>query len=263
MWNPEDYAKNSDAQLKWAQELRSRLDLKGDEIVLDVGCGDGKITADFAAALAQGKVVGVDSSPEMIAYAQRTYPQSQHSNLTFACEDARSLSFEPVFDLVFSNATLHWVGDHPAFLRGAYQALRSSGKLIISCGGQGNAAAVLQVFATVMAQPPWQPYFVDFPNPYFFHGLEEYGQWLPAAGFGIQRLELVPKDMTHTGAEGLAAWIRTTWMPFTHCVPEPDRDRFIADFMQSYLSRHPIDSDGRTHVSMVRLEVEAEKIGQA
>jgi trans-aconitate methyltransferase len=63
MWNPEDYAKNSDAQLKWAQELRSHLDLKGDESILDVGCGDGKITADFAVGLPHGRAIGVDSSP--------------------------------------------------------------------------------------------------------------------------------------------------------------------------------------------------------
>ena len=74
MWNPKDYAKNSDAQLKWAEELRRSLDLQGDESVLDVGCGDGKITADFSAALPKGQVVGVDSSPEMIAYATRNYP---------------------------------------------------------------------------------------------------------------------------------------------------------------------------------------------
>jgi len=109
MWNPEDYAKNSDAQLKWARELKSHLDLKGDESILDVGCGDGKITADFAVALPHGRAVGVDSSPQMISYAMRTYASSQYPNLSFACVDARSLDFNHEFDLVFSNAALHWV----------------------------------------------------------------------------------------------------------------------------------------------------------
>ncbi|HEY9910167.1 MAG TPA: class I SAM-dependent methyltransferase [Thermosynechococcaceae cyanobacterium] len=165
LWNPEDYARNSEAQLKWAQELRSGLHLKGNESVLDVGCGDGKITADFAAALAQGKVIGVDSSPEMIAYAQRTYPTSQFPNLTFTCGDARSLTFEPEFDLVFSNATLHWVDNHRAFLQGANHALQLGGRLIISCGGEGNAAGVLQIFSAVTAQEPWKAYFDGFHNP--------------------------------------------------------------------------------------------------
>jgi trans-aconitate 2-methyltransferase len=106
-WNPEDYAKNSDAQLKWARELRQNLKLQGNESVLDVGCGDGKITADFATALSKGRVVGVDSSPEMIDYATRTYASKQYANLSFACVDARSLDFDREFDLCFSNATLH------------------------------------------------------------------------------------------------------------------------------------------------------------
>lgn len=89
-WNPHDYAKNSAAQLKWARELRSRLILHGSESVLDVGCGDGKITADFAQALPQGQVVGIDSSPDMIGYAQETYSMP---NLSFACIDARALNF--------------------------------------------------------------------------------------------------------------------------------------------------------------------------
>jgi len=70
-WNPEDYAKNSDAQLKWAKELKQSLNLQGDESVLDVGCGDGKITADFATTLPRGRVVGIDSSPDMATNLKR------------------------------------------------------------------------------------------------------------------------------------------------------------------------------------------------
>jgi trans-aconitate methyltransferase len=257
MWNPEDYAKNSDAQLKWARELRYRLPLTGTESVLDVGCGDGKITADFATALSLGKVVGVDSSPEMIAYAQKTYPTSQYPNLYFACIDARSLNFEEEFDLVFSNAALHWVNDHPAFLRGASRALKNNGRLIISCGGKGNAAGVLQIFSNLINQVPWAGYFASFSNPYFFYGTEEYESWLQDIGFKINRIELVSKDMTHAGKEGLSGWIRTTWMPFTQRVPETEREDFIASFVDAYLQKNPLDSDGLVHVQMVRLEIDA------
>ncbi len=259
LWNPQDYAQHSEAQLKWARELRSRLDLRGNESVLDVGCGDGKITADFAATLSQGQVVGVDSSPEMVAYATRTYPASQYPNLSFACVDARCLDFANQFDLVFSNATLHWVDDHQAFLQVASQALLDRGRLIISCGGQGNAADILQVFEEVIASPSWSAYFEGFQNPYFFYGEQDYKLWLRQAGFQVGRLELVPKDMTHLGAAGLVGWIRTTWMPFTHRVPVEDRDRFIDDFVNLYLEQIPLDTDGLAHVGMVRLEVDALK----
>lgn len=259
MWNPEDYAKNSDAQLKWARELRQNLNLQGDESVLDVGCGDGKITADFSTALPKGQVVGVDSSPEMIVYATRTYAVTQYPNLSFACIDARSLDFDREFDLCFSNATLHWVDNHQAFLNGASRALRSGGRLVISCGGQGNASDILQVFSEVVASQHWQNYFDAFHNPYFFYGEQDYALWLEKAGFNVKQLELVPKDMTHSGKEGLAGWIRTTWMPFTQSIPGHERDNFIADFVERYLERFPLDDNGLAHVRMVRLEVNALK----
>jgi trans-aconitate methyltransferase len=118
-------------------------------------------------------VVGVDSSSEMIAYATKTYPRSQHPNLSFACTDGRSLRFKAEFDVVFSNAALHWVNDHLAFLQGANRALKNKGKLIISCGGQGNAAEVLQVFSDLVRQVPWRFDIDQFHNPYFFYGIEE------------------------------------------------------------------------------------------
>ena len=275
MWNPEDYAKNSDAQLKWAQELRKNIDLQNYKSILDVGCGDGKITADFAATLRSerkllhfreeycsplNRVVGIDSSPAMISYATKKYPTSQYPNLAFFCIDARSLNFQQEFDLIFSNATLHWVDDHQAFLRGANLALRDGGRLIISCGGEGNAFEVLQTFAELIALKTWNIYFNNFDNPYYFYGLQDYQNWLEKYGFAIKRLELVPKDMTHKGEDGLTGWIRTTWMRFTKCVPEDKRDNFIAQFVNLYLQKNPLDSQGLAHVSMVRLEVDAEKI---
>ena len=259
MWNPKDYAKNSNAQLKWAQELRKKLNLQGKESILDVGCGDGKITADFAIALPESRVVGIDSSPEMIDYATQSYPLTEYPNLTFICADARYFDFNDEFDLCFSNATLHWVDDHQAFLKCANQVLHSGGRLLISCGGKGNASDIIEVFSEILSDAKWREYCKTFKNPYYFYGVEEYELWLKEAGFKIEQLELVIKDMTHTGKEGLAGWIRTTWMPLTHLIPEHKRDIFIDHFVQIYLNRIPLDSNGLAHVKMVRLEVDAIK----
>src|SRR6185369_16898725 len=79
IWNPKDYARNSSAQLVWARELISRMSFAGSETVLDVGCGDGRISAEFARALPRGYVLGVDSSPEFIAYACAHYPKALFS----------------------------------------------------------------------------------------------------------------------------------------------------------------------------------------
>jgi trans-aconitate 2-methyltransferase len=256
-WNPADYAQSSDAQLKWAQELQGNLHLQGHESILDVGCGDGKISANFAGLVAYGRVVGIDSSPEMIEYAIDTYPPIQYPNLSFGCIDAQCLNFQQEFDLIFSNAVLHWVPEHQAFLAGAQQALRNHGRLIISCGGAGNAIDILQVFSELVASHPWQQYFDGFVNPYFFYDITDYQQWLPAAGFTVNRVELIPKDMIHQSRVEFTAWIRTTWFPFTSKVPVSEQAQFIAEFVDRYLALVPTDAQGCTHVKMVRLEVDA------
>jgi trans-aconitate 2-methyltransferase len=114
------------------------------------------------------------------------------------------------------------------------------------------------VFDEILASETWSQYFDrDFCHPHFFYSDREYILWLQQSGFAINRLELVPKDMTHNGHQDLAGWIRTAWMPFTNCVPETKRDDFINDFVDLYLQRFPLDSEGMTHVNMVRLEVDA------
>src|ERR1035437_7083169 len=99
-WNAADYAANSVVQQAWARELIAKLNLRGDERVLDVGCGDGKVTAEIARALPCGSVMGVDASAEMIAFARKAFPSSEISNLKFQITDARQISFGKKFDCI-------------------------------------------------------------------------------------------------------------------------------------------------------------------
>ena len=100
VWNAADYAANSSQQQAWGRELIAGLKLRGDERVLDVGCGDGKVTAEIARALPRGSTVGIDASPQMIEFARTTFPKEKVSNLEFRVMDARKIRFEPSFDLV-------------------------------------------------------------------------------------------------------------------------------------------------------------------
>jgi trans-aconitate 2-methyltransferase len=111
-----------------------------------------------------------------------------------------------------------------------------------------------------MAQATWAPYFQDFQNPYYFYGDNDYMPWIEEFNFKVERLNMVPKDMTHRGREGLASWIRTTWMPFTNYVPVDLRDEFIDLFVDRYLERVPLDQYGLAHVAMVRLEAKLLKL---
>jgi trans-aconitate methyltransferase len=256
-WNADDYAKNSAQQQSWARELISKLGLRGDERVLDIGCGDGKVTAELAAQVPRGSVVGLDSSSQMIEFARSAFAPSIYPNLSFVVGDAADLHFEHQFDVVFSNAALHWIYDHRPVLAGISRALRPDGRILLQMGGQGNASEILAVVESVARETEWKSYFENFGFRYGFHGPVEYARWLREAGMHPQRVQLVPKDMVHAGADRLAGWFRTTWMPYTQVIPTQHRDKFIAEVIARYVQSHPPDSAGQVHVKMVRLEVEA------
>ena len=259
-WNAADYAANSVVQQSWARELIAKLNLYGDEHILDVGCGDGKVTAEIARALPHGAALGVDASAQMIEFAKKTFPAKTHPNLKFQIADARKISFKTKFDLVFSNAALHWVDDHEQFLRGAAAALKPGGRLVVSCGGKGNAHDVFLALRPEMRLKRWRDFFRRMPMPYFFYAPGDYEKWLPKFGFKIHTLNLAPKDATYVGAEGFATWLRTTWIPFVQRVPDPLREEFIAAVTQRYFAKHLADAAGKVHVRMVRLEIAAVKI---
>lgn len=258
-WNARDYAASSSAQQQWARELIRKSELKGDEALLDIGCGDGKVTAEIASYLPNGFVIGIDSSEAMIAFAQSRYPAGAFPNLRFQQEDAHSLPFHDEFDIVFSNAALHWVIDHRPILRGIVSSLKHGGRVLLQMGGQGNAADVVSALNDLIKANEWREYFEGFSFPYGFYGPSEYREWLRKVGLQAIRVELLPKDMTHPGRLGFEAWIRSAWLPYTQRVPEEKRDTFIAQLATVYLDRHPADEKNVVHVGMVRLEVETVK----
>lgn len=236
----------------WAQALIDQLALQGDESVLDIGCGDGKVTAELARHVPDGRVLGVDRSWAMVRLAQHSF--AQVPNLAFAQMDAARLGFATGFDVAFSNATLHWVHDHRGVLDGVARALRPGGRLLFQMGGQGNAAGVVATMETLMARPAWRRYFTGFTFPYHFAAPEAFRQAMEAAGLRCERAELIEKDMQQAGAAGLAGWIRTTWLPYLERVPQEQRETFVETVVETYLAGHPLDQAGIAHVQMVRLE---------
>lgn len=256
-WNAEDYAKNSTAQLAWAQELIQKLGLRGHESVLDIGCGDGKISAQIAGIVQNGHVTGIDLSESMMRLASQKFPPEAYPNLVFQCMDATKIHFTEKFDVVFSNAALHWVRDHKAVLQGIHSCLKTNGKILLQMGGRGNAAEIIETVKRIILKSAWKPFFQNFIPPYHFYGCEEYSTWLPECGFKPSRVELIPKDMQHQNTDGLLGWIRTTWFPFTDCLPVELREPFLTEIVEAYTAVIPPDAEGHTHVNMVRLEVEA------
>ena len=262
-WNAADYHKSSPAQALWAQELIQKLGLSGHSRVLDIGCGDGKITQEIARRLPEGNVTGVDSSPDMIRFACDHFLPGEYRNLSFLQTDARELPFTEEFDVVFSNAALHWITDHKPVLAGIARSLCPDGRMLIQMGGKGNAAQAFEALDSLLKKPEWDQYFRSFSFTYGFFDPAEYRNWLTGAGLEPCRVELIRKDMTYTSREDFAAWFRTTWLPWLAQVPEHARSGFIEAFVDEYLVMYPADTGGTIHIGMVRLEAEAKKYRKA
>jgi len=262
-WNAVDYCKHSTAQQSWARELIIKLELQGEEHILDIGCGDGKITAEIAGCVPRGSVTGVDNSPAMIDLARQNFPAEKYPNLSFRLLDAGRLDYEDQFDIIFSNAVLHWIPDHKPVLTGIHRALVPGGRILLQMGGKGNADGILQMMDLLQARSEWYDFFLNFEFPYNFPDNREYTLLLKQTGLIVRRVELFPKDMVYSDSAGLAGWVRTTWMPYTNRIPDALRNKFIDEVVTEYLVHVPPDDTGKIHVAMIRLEVEAVKLAHS
>ena len=259
-WDAGQYAKHSSAQEKWAKELLAKLRLKGNEKILDLGCGDGRITAEISRMVPGGMVVGIDNSEPMIRLANEKYTDTKNQKLVFYVMDAKGINFDNEFDIVFSNAALHWVDDHKQVLQGINRSLKPGGRFLIQTGGTGNAAAAFEVLKEMADKEEWMPYLKGAELPYNFMSDKDYKALIPETGFKPIRIELLKKDMVHEGTEGFKGFIRTTWLPYTSRIPEEKRERFISETADLFVNRYPPDKEGNVHIGMVRLEAEAIKI---
>jgi trans-aconitate methyltransferase len=258
-WNSTDYRKNSSAQFGWAMELISRIGAKADSVILDIGCGDGRITRELAHVASEGKVVGIDFSGDMIALAKGSF--GDVPNLRFEQMDARKIDLPERFDIAFSNAVLHWIKDQDAFLGSLRKHMAPGGRLHFNCGGKGNAASVYKAAHAVAQSPKWAEFFPPSAHdpsmmPYAFLDEKEYRTLLERHDFIPVEVRLIPRDMEQQGREGLAGWFRTTWMPLTNHVPEARRDAYISEVMDEFLKHHPL-VNGKAVVGMMRLDVSA------
>ena len=254
-WNAKDYARNSAGQARFAHELIDRLALRAGQSVLDIGCGDGKITREIARLVYPAQVVGIDSSAAMITFADNNH---RTNNLNFFHMDAMAIDLTESFDVAFSNAVLHWVPDHIAVLRGVKRVLKPGGKILFQMGGAGNAADIIRVINEVTQQKSWREYFVDFKLPYYFYDISDYENFLSQGDFKKIRIELLDKEMQFENPEGLQGWLRSAWFPVTDCVPEERRQNLLSEIVSAYCQSCSIGmAKGSITVAMKRLEVEA------
>jgi trans-aconitate 2-methyltransferase len=181
-WNAERYHQISSPQQAWGRRVLERLALEGSERVLDLGCGTGRVTAEIAARVQRGGVVGVDRSAAMLETAG-PWLREHAPRATLVHADGAALPFHRAFDAVFSGATFHWIHDHGALFRSIVQALKPGGRLNAQCGGEGNLAVLKARADRLMRQPRFAPYFDDWVEPTYYADVASTERRLAAAGF--------------------------------------------------------------------------------
>jgi trans-aconitate 2-methyltransferase len=190
-WDAETYDAVSDPQFEWGMEVLERLELRGDEVVVDAGCGSGRVTAELAERLPNGHVIAVDGSEAMVEKAKERL--GDHAD--YVVSDLVELELAEPVDLVFSTATFHWIGDHDALFRQLHRALKPRGRLVAQCGGHGNVARHAVAIATVAADPEYGQHLTQAKGMWNFASPEETEPRLREAGFEDARCWLQPKPV--------------------------------------------------------------------
>ena len=191
-WDAATYDRCSDAQHAWGLEVLERLPLRGDETVLDAGCGTGRVTKALAERLARGRVVAVDGSPAMVAQARAAL--GERAEVLVA--DLLELELEQPVDAIVSTAVFHWITDHDRLFARLHAALRPGGVLAAQCGGEGNVASLLAAVAAVTAREPFAEHFSGWSGTWYFAGPGETRERLEATGFEGVETWLERRDVT-------------------------------------------------------------------
>lgn len=239
-WDASSYQRVSAPQEAMGRDVLDRLVLRGDERVLDAGCGTGRVTAALLDRLPSGEVVAVDGSPAMVE-AARAALRSERVQVRVA--DLLELEVDRPVDAILSTAAFHWIGDHDRLFARLHAALAPGGRLVAQCGGEGNVAAVGRAIARVA-----HPRLENWPGPWNFASPAATEERLRAIGFtGVwcwpQSVRVVPGDLR----EYLATVVLGSHL---ERLEAPDREGFVDAV------RTALDDDG---IDYVRLNILARR----
>lgn len=233
-WNASAYDQQSGLQQAMAAEELGRLNLAGGERILDVGCGNGKITAEIATCVPRGSVLGVDPSHDMIAFATQHHVSREHPNLRFEVADVRTFSFQQEFDLIVSFNALHWVPEQEAALRSLQRALKPGGQTLLRFAPEGPRQCLEDVIQEVCFSPRWAHYFLNFRKPYLHLTPEAYADLAGQCGLRVVRMQAEDKAWDFGTRDAFHAFCRATFAEWTRCLPESDWDAFIDAVLDQY-----------------------------
>jgi SAM-dependent methyltransferase len=243
-WDPERYARNARFVSDLATAVVELLAPKAGERILDLGCGDGVLTAKLAAMGCE--VVGVDGSAAQIKAARKLGLDAREMN-------GEKLAFCEEFDAVFSNAALHWMRNPEVVIRGVWQALRPRGRFVAEFGGRGCVAKIRKALVEALNRRGLDG---EAAVPWYFPSVEEYSALLLKVRFTIDSIALVPRPTPLPG--DITGWLETFGQSFTARLPLRERPAYIAEVREA-LRPELVDAEGVWIADYVRLRFAATK----
>jgi trans-aconitate methyltransferase len=243
VWNADDYAQHARFVSDLAGPVLEWLAPQAGEHILDLGCGDGVLTAELARRGV--RVLGVDISDSLLGAAAERGVETRRL-------DGQALPFDGEFDAVFSNAALHWMSDAAAVVDGIFRALKAGGRFVAEFGGHGNVAAV----TTAMRATAWRRGGdAVLAGPWFFPSAAVYREMLEERGFRVARIGLFPRPTPL--ATGMIAWLKVFRRPF-FAQFGADEEQVLSE-VEQLLAPSLRDAKGHWTADYVRLRVEAVK----
>jgi len=243
-WDPDRYARNARFVSDLGAPVVELLAPRAGERILDLGCGDGALTAKLAAMGCH--VIGVDASPAQIEAAHKL-------GLEAHAMDAENLPFDQEFDAVFSNAALHWMRNPDKVIAGVHQALKPNGRFVAEFGGHGCVAKIKKALIDALNRRGING---EAASPWYFPTVEDYSQRLTTGRFAITYIALIPRPTPLPG--DVTSWLETFAESFTASLPAADRPAFLAE-VQEALRPQLCDAEGKWTADYVRLRFSAAK----
>jgi trans-aconitate 2-methyltransferase len=226
-WDGASYDRISGTMEALGLEVLSRLELDGDEVVLDAGCGSGRITQALIERLPRGRAIAIDQSPSMVEAARQRLGETADVRVV----DLLELELDERLDAIVSTATFHWIADHDLLFRRLHAALRPGGRLVAQCGGEGNIAILRGKLAPLLERQPYAEHFRDWRPPWNYAGAEQTRERLLSAGFASAECWLQPAPRE---PEQPREFLYTIVLgPHVQRLPEQLRDQFMDDSLQA------------------------------
>jgi trans-aconitate 2-methyltransferase len=229
-WDAETYERIGTPMRRWAQAVIDDLDLKGDEVVLDAGCGSGSVTLDLLERLPRGKIYAVDSALQMIQKLEKTLKERDITNVVAMQSDLTKLYLNEQVDVVFSNAVFHWIQDDDGLFGSLARATRSGGRLRAQCGGGANIRKLMMCTREVEARPPYNEYLSGRVESRKYRTNEQAKQALERNGWRQVRAETFPSDVTFEDEDHAVLYLKTIILQQeAAALPDNLSGRFLRD----------------------------------